>query len=84
MPETTPVPTKPGEEKEGAPAPVRPAPDTRPSPFDPSWPEDRPLPQPKGLTRGVAFVIWTRDAVFGSLSLTSALAGTDQWLIRTH
>ena len=67
MPETTPVPTKPGEEKEGSPTPVRPAPDTRPSPFDPPWPEDRPLPQPKGMARVVAFALGTEfHAAFGS------------------
>lgn len=51
MPETVPAPVKPDEETEKSPAPASPKPKTRPSPFDPPWPEDRPLPQPKGQAK---------------------------------
>jgi len=45
MPETKPPPVKPDVE----PQPAKPATEPAPSPFDPEWPADRPLPQPKGF-----------------------------------
>jgi hypothetical protein len=51
---TAPVPEAPPVEPEVEPKPSRPAerPDREPSPspFDPDWPDDLPLPQPKART----------------------------------
>lgn len=44
MPETIPPPTKPDVD----PKPAKPRPAPKPAPFAPDWPQDRPLPQPKG------------------------------------
>ena len=48
MPETVPPPPKPDVE----PKPSEPKRAPKPSPFNPDWPKDRPLPQPKGIAEG--------------------------------
>jgi hypothetical protein len=52
MPETTPVvdPPKPTPAREPKPVPAEPRRESRPQPFDPDWPDDLPLPQPKALS----------------------------------
>ena len=48
MPETVPIPEEPQVEPSPDTAPSKPRPKVKPSPFEPDWPADRPLPQPKG------------------------------------